>query len=309
MSVPRLEILHTPHQQGSIEIEDVGLEARIPSGSSLKSRLFAHRIAADEFHPSPPQFGSMYLSPSKPDRPSRGPLALVIDPNPVTRHLVAGYLARAKCNVYGTDDPLTAMGPNAVVFDLIVVAAEIPGKTAMTLAQTMKRHRAKSVVVLAGPEVGDGAWIIGIDAIIQVPQGIARLGEIAHDLGRRLAEQAAVHPREPIDYSALEPMRTEDPATVREAIEVFIGQTPETIAQLADAARALDRHALFAACRRLSTSSRAMGASELAQIARTAGELGRQGDLEFISGFIDEIEREYMLVFRVLVQIHATIQG
>jgi HPt (histidine-containing phosphotransfer) domain-containing protein len=103
----------------------------------------------------------------------------------------------------------------------------------------------------------------------------------------------------------LDALRDHDPVVVQETIEMFLGQTPETLARIAESHQRQDPRAVRDECRTLATSARALGANHLARLAHAAAELVHEGDLDHVPGFVTEMEREYGLVFRALMDVHA----
>lgn len=231
--------------------------------------------------------------------------AVVVDPNPITRQLVVGYLRRLHCCVR-TARP---EGLSSGSFSLAVLSADLRELDAILLAREAKRHQSDVVIVLAGPTVGSKPSA-SIDHVIQIPTDFFRLGEIVDSLKRQLNRaNVTASVLRSIDASVLEQMLRDDPSTVREVIEVFIGQIPDVLVRLTEAHTQGDMATLASECRELRTGARAVGANHLARLAHAVGDLVQNGDLDFISGFIGEMEREYRFVFRALMHVHASCQG
>lgn len=262
---------------------------------------------------APPTYDSLPVAADEsPRRPASGPRVLVVDANAITQHLVAGCLRRNGCRVQGTPDPRDATRSAGEEFDMVVLSAEIPEADPLDVARYLQEYRPEQWVIIAGAVTFDAdTRTAGIRDVIAVPAGFERLGELVDLLRGELALRESSRPSDPeaIDVAALEALRADDPEVVRETIELFVGQTPETLARIAEGHHRSDAPAVRRECRTLATSARALGANHLARLAHAAAELVQDGDLEHVPGFVAEMEREYGLVFRALMDVHAAPRG
>lgn len=258
---------------------------------------------------APPTYDSLPAAGSESARrPASGPRVLVVDANAITQHLVAGCLRRNGCRVQGTPDPRDATRSTGEEFDMVVLSAEIPDADPLDVARYLQEYRPEQWVILAGAATLDAdTRTAGVRDVIAVPGGFERLGELVDLLRGELALRESSRPSDPeaVDVAALEALRADDPEVIRETIELFVGQTPETLARIAEGHHRRDARAVRSECRTLATSARALGANHLARLAHAAAELVQDGDLEHVPGFVTEMEREYGLVFRALMNVHA----
>ncbi len=273
-----------------------------PRGGGAKPSLVSSLPAQPETsHSSQPRSSS---------RPKAGPRVLLVDGNSITQHLLAGCLRRCGCRVQSTREPAdaTRCSPNA--YDMIVVSSELSNTDPLDVAKSVHERHPGTWIVLAGtaPDAAQ-ADAAGVRASIGVPDGFERLGQVVDELASELAVRSSSPGPQAnaIDRSTLEYLRRDDPEIVREAIELFVGQAPESFARIGDAHQNADMAGIRQQCRSLSTSARAMGANHLARLAHALGELVRDGNLEHVPGFVSEMEREYGLVFRSLMEVHSSM--
>lgn len=277
-----------------------------PRGYSLGSSVPQSRFHADSVS-APPTYDSLPVSDSD-ARPAAGPRVLVVDANAITQHLVVGCLRRNGCRVHGTRDPREATRSAADDYDLVVLSTEIPDADALDVARYLQEDHPEQWVVLTGAGLLDAdTRSAGVRDVVPVPGGFERLGEIIDLLRGELAMRDSTRPTDPdaVDITVLDALRADDPVVVQETIEMFLGQTPETLARIAEGHQRHDGKAVRDECRTLATSARALGANHLARLAHAAAELVQDGDLDHVPGFITEMEREYGLVFRALMDVHA----
>lgn len=257
----------------------------------------------------PPTYDSLPVTIRDPGSlEAAGPRVLVVDPNPITQHLLVGGLRRHGCRVHGTHDPRVATRSIADTYDLVVLSSEIPDADPLDIARYLQEDHPEQWVVLAGAGTLDAAMReAGVRELVPVPGGFDRLGEIIDLLRGELAMRDAPAPvdRDSVDTTVLDALRADDPVVVQETIELFLGQTPETLARIAESHQRGDCKEVQAECRTLAASARALGANHLARLAQAAAELTQDGDLDHVPGFVAEMEREYGLVFRALMSIHA----
>ena len=237
-----------------------------------------------------------------------GPRVLLVDGNSITQHLMAGCLRRAGCRVRSTGDPRDATRSESPTFDMVVLSSELADADPLDVAQYLHECHPTVWIVLAGPAPDPTrADAAGVRASVGVPHGFERLTALVDELTSELALRNSATGREgAIDRTALEHLHRDDPHVVREAIELFLGQTPESLARIDDAHQQHDIAAIRQQCRSLSTGARALGANHLARLAHALGELVEDGDLAPVSGFVSEMEREYGLVFRALMDVHSS---
>lgn len=259
---------------------------------------------------APPSFGSLpTTSRSQPARNAAGPRVMVVDANPITQHLVVGCLRRAGCRVRGSADPRDATRSSPGSFDLVVVSTEVPDADAIDIARYLQEYHCGEWVVLTGQgSLDDRMKEVGVRDLVSVPADFERLSGLVDLLRGELTLRESSRPTttDAVDREALERLRDADPQMLQEAIELFLGQTPESLARISESHDRSDLESIRDECRSLSTSARALGASHLARLAHAAAELVREGDHGCIPGFVTEMEREYGLVFRALMDVHAT---
>jgi serine/threonine protein kinase/HPt (histidine-containing phosphotransfer) domain-containing protein len=285
--------------------------ARSPIPPALEADAPQPRQHVDSVS-DPPTYDSLPVSMADPQaRPTAGPRVLVVDANAITQHLLIGCLRRNGCRVHGTRDPRDATRSAGDDYDLVVLSAEIPDADPLDIAQYLQEYHPEQWVVLAGSGTLDAdTRAAGIREIVPVPSGFERLGEIIDLLRGELALRDSARPSDPeaVDRAALDALRDDDPIVVQETIELFLGQTPETLARIAEGHERRDPKAVRDDCRTLSTSARVLGANHLARLAHAAAELAAEGDLDHVPGFVAEMEREYGLVFRALMDVHAATE-
>lgn len=277
----------------------------------------AHRASLPPLPPPrepPPRGPSLREPPPREPRPQTSlradsrPRVLVIDANPITQHLVAGCLRRNGCRVQGTRHPRDATGAAPHDFDLVLMSTDISDADPLAVARHLQQHQPEQWVVLMGPGTLDEAMrLAGVRELLPVPGGFQRLGQLLDRLRGELALRESSRPAGPdaIDRTVLEHLHADDPNAVQETIEMFLGQTPESIARIAEGYEHRNDQLVRDECRSLSTSARALGANHLARLAHAATELVRNGDLRHVPGFVAEMEREYGLVFRTLMDVRA----
>jgi HPt (histidine-containing phosphotransfer) domain-containing protein len=222
--------------------------------------------------------------------------------------MLVGYLRRNGCRVHGTHDPREATRSAADDYDLVVLSTEIPDADPLDVVRYLQEDRPEQWVVLAGQGTLDAELrSAGVREVLPVPGGLSRLGDLVDLLRGDLALRDSTHVDDPdaVDVTVLEALRAEDPLVVQETVEIFLGQTPEALARIAEGQADGDAKTVQTECRTLATSARALGANHLARLAQAAAELARDGDLEHVPGFVHEMEREYGLVFRALMNVHA----
>lgn len=257
---------------------------------------------------APPTYDSLPATSEPFQQRSSGPRVLVVDDNAITQHLLVGCLRRNGCRVQGTRDPRDATRSSADSYDLVVLSAELTDPSPLDVARYLQEYHPEQWVVLAGTSALDtDAQSLGIREVIAVPSGFERLGELVDLLRGELALRESLRPADPeaIDMTVLDALRADDPQVIQETIELFLGQTPESLARVAESHARADAKAVQAECRTLCSSARALGANHLARLAHAAAELVGEGDLEHVPGFVTEMEREYGLVFRALMDVHA----
>ncbi len=261
---------------------------------------------------APPTYDSLPAavrrSPPEVDAPTLGPRVLVVDANPITSHLLVGCLRRNGCRVHGTHDPREATRSLPDEYDLVVLSTEIPDADAIDVARYLQEYHPEQWVVFAGDgSLDDEMRAAGVRELLPVSVGLPRLGEIIDLLRGELLLRPPVANDEPdaVDLSVFEALQADDPLVARGAIELFVGQTPECIARIAEGYEHRDDKAVRDECRVLGTSARALGANHLARLAQAAAEIVCEGELEHVPGFVAEMEREYGLVFRALMDAHA----
>ncbi len=237
-----------------------------------------------------------------------GPRVLLVDGNSITQHLMAGCLRRAGCRVRSAADPRDATRSESPAFDMVVLSSELADADPLDVAAYLHECHPNVWIVLAGPAPDPArADAVGLRASIGVPHGFERLTTLVDELATELALRNSAKGRDgAIDRTALEHLHRDDPHVVCEAIELFLGQAPESLAHIEDAQQHHDVATIRQQCRSLSTGARALGANHLARLAHALGELVQDGDLESVSGFVSEMEREYGLVFRALMEVHSS---
>jgi serine/threonine protein kinase/CheY-like chemotaxis protein len=269
----------------------------------------SHRASLDD----PPTYDSLPISVSDPgSHAPAGPRVLVVNENPVIQHLLIGYLRRHGCRVHGTQDPRIATRSMADAYDLVVLSTAIADADPLDVARYLHEDHPEQWVVLVGAGTLDAERrTAGIREVVEVPDGLPRLAEVVDLLRGELAMRDAPSPIDhgAVDTSALEALRNEDPVVVQETIELFLGQTPDSLARIAEGHERRDAKAVMDECRTLSTSARALGAHHLARLAQAVAELAREGDLDHVPGFVSEMEREYGLVFRTLMDVHTATES
>lgn len=279
-----------------------------PRGHSLGAGVPQSRSHSDSVS-APPTYDSLPVSDPEPHaHATAGPRVLVVDANAITQHLVVGCLRRNGCRVHGTRDPREATRSAADDYDLVVLSTEIPEADPLDIARYLQEDHPEQWVVLTGAGMLDAdTRAAGVRDVVPVPGGFERLGEIVDLLRGELAMRDSSQPTDPdaVDVTVLEALRADDPVVVEETIEMFLGQTPETLARIAEGHQRHDGKAVRDECRTLATSARALGANHLARLAHAAAELVQDGDLDHVPGFVTEMEREYGLVFRALMAVHA----
>ncbi|MEX1363318.1 MAG: Hpt domain-containing protein, partial [Nannocystaceae bacterium] len=259
---------------------------------------------------APPSFGSLpTTSTSQPPRTASGPRVMVVDANPITQHLVVGCLRRAGCRVRASADPREATRSSPGSVDLVVVSTEIPDADAIDIARYLQEYHPSEWVVFTGQgQLDDPMKEVGVRDLVGVPAGFERLSGLIDLLRGELTLRDSSRPTtiDAVDREALERLRDADPGILQEAIELFLGQTPESLARISESHARGDLKSVRDECRSLSTSARALGASHLARLAHAAAELVREGDHGCVPGFVTEMEREYGLVFSALMDVHST---
>ncbi|MCA9706833.1 MAG: protein kinase [Myxococcales bacterium] len=242
--------------------------------------------------------------------PRQGPRALVVDANAITQHLIVGCLRRNGCQVQSTRDPRDATRSSPEAFDLVVLSNDISVADPVDIARYLQDYHPSQWVVMTGTgQLDDAAREAGVRDLLRVPTDFERLGELVDMLRGELALRDSVRPQttsDAIDRTMLDGLYADDPTNLRETIEMFLGQVPESLVRIVEHHEVADSAAVQEECRSLSASARALGANHLARLAHAAAALVSDGDLDCIPGFATEMEREYGLVFRALMDVHAS---
>lgn len=259
----------------------------------------------------PPTYNSLpAVAPVESPASKGGPRVLVVDPNAITQHLVVGCLRRTGCEVHCSGDPREATRSASDAYDLVVLSRDIVDADVLDIARHLQEyHPGQWVVLTGGGELDAPMQEVGVREVLSIPADLGRFGGLVDHLRGELAMNESSRPATPgaIDHTVLEGLRDHDPTMVRETIEMFVGEAPECLIRIADHHESRDGKAVHDECRSLSTSARALGANHLARLAHAVAELVRDGDLECVPGFAAEMEREYSLVFRALMDVHASI--
>lgn len=267
-----------------------------------------HRLSTIDVG-APPSYNSLFetASPAEHRRPQ--PRVLVADANPITFHLLASALRRFGCRPEQTRnlDEATRAGLNA--FDLVMVSTDQAGQNAAEASKRILAEYPRLWVLSVGRgSLSDTLQEAGVRDHLRLPSQLDRLGEVIEELRDELDAARPPSGSGPptLDMTPLERLRTEDPTALREALEMFMGQVPESLARIRHSYHQGDLRASWTECDALSASALALGATQLGRLAYATAELMRQGDDQCVPGFVTEMEDEYRSVFRALMEMHSS---
>ncbi len=233
---------------------------------------------------------------------------VVIDPNPITRHLLHGFLRRQRCRVRFVNDALELNERDAGHVDLAIVSSDVGGvSTIGAVSRIVELLPDAALVVTGSQRATDDFYDLGVRSTLEIPGEFDRLEELIGSVRQEVSLRPASTPAvaSAISAEVRQHLLSEEPKVVQETIELFLGAVPELLAGVADSFGAADFRAAQQSCRSLQTNARAMGAGQLARLSHACAELLADGDTSTIPGFLVEIEREYGLVFRELMSLHS----
>lgn len=268
--------------------------------SGTFSRSYAPDVGA------PPTYNSLFESTEADRNCSVEPRVLVVDANPITYHLLASALRRFGCAPTQARAPHDALEPTTP-FDLIMLSTDQAELKAHDVARMLLAAHPNQWVILVGRgTLSEDLQRAGVRDHIKLPSQIARLGELVGLLKEELSQARATATAGPptLDPEPLDRLRQDDPDALREAIELFIGQVPESLARIRFAHQQGDLRESCRECEALSASAVALGATHLGRLAYATAELMRQGEDACVPGFVTEMEDEYRNVFRTLMHVH-----
>jgi serine/threonine protein kinase len=228
--------------------------------------------------------------------PSQSRTVALVVGNSVLRNLASQYLqtdgdlAVVTCDVRD----LTRSNPGA--YAAAVLDADLPGVDVDELLQLLADcYEDLAVVVIGSAEQAGPRWAEhGASAFVQLPEQLDELrGEVARALGRRRTTQAARPSRlsEPI----IERLYAE--GELHSALDGFIGDMPQWLADVQVALANNDLSRASSACQHLVWSADSLGLRDLSRLARAACAFMLDGDLDGATAFSTALEDEYQLVF------------
>ncbi len=219
---------------------------------------------------------------------------LVVDPDPVKRHLVSGFASRIGCEVVQTDNPRQATRGELGTFDIVLLATELGKVNALAVCKHLREHFPGQRVVLMTQRDERVVDVdeAGADILITVPGELVRFYEY-------LKLQQRADPARRPGGSTLPALSTTVVAAWRAlpfserkmTADRFLGEMPELIAGLEDGPES---------CAKIIAFSSSIGADHLGRLAKSYQMLASEGELEDARAFVPEIEREYQKVFREL---------
>ncbi len=229
----------------------------------------------------------------------------MLEPDRVRAGLLSGFLQRHDCRVRSTSlhESLASLPTRP---DVVFVSAHLPGGAAETVIHRVKLHHPGTLVVaLIATERERSAMIrTGADLALRLPGDLPHLSECLDDIRAGDAHSAA-------PSGSVSPPAASRPATRAsnsEVIELFVGEAPELLADIADAIERKHAELARAACDRLRNRALALGGTQLARLSNACAAFADDGDFHTAAGFKDELETEYGVVFQRLMTLHAQSQ-
>lgn len=258
---------------------------------------------------APPSYNSLFEA-TTPSDTAPEPRVLVADPNPLTYHLLASALRRFGCVPEQTRDTSRLADIPPASYDLIILSTDQSELRAQETARKLLASDPTPWIVFVGRgALSETLREVGVRDHIRLPSQIDRLGALIEQLRQELARAKQAHGTlgpSTLDTTPLERLRSDDPLALREAIEMFVGQVPESLARIRHMHSHGNVQESCSECDALSASALALGATQLGRLAYATAELMRQGEVQCVPGFVTEMENEYRIVFRSLMQMHTS---
>lgn len=280
----------------------------------LWSRVVAGQRAAPPLAPSelapPPSWGgAMPQAVTREEFPRHRDLrVLLVDPNPISQRLVHGYLRKLRCSVEVTSDPRRATRSAPSEFDALLLSTHLNGVAVTDVLEFLREHMPERPTLLLGHRRGEiDAEALGAHAFIDVPSALPSLEQHLDEIaGARPNHPAATSagPGGSLDETALSGLINDNPELALQTIDMFVGEIPEGLASLEECT---DLAAVRRVAQAMAISSRIVGADHLARLAWALPELVAIEGLGLVAGFHKEMEREYSVVFRQLMNVRRTL--
>ena len=268
----------------------------------------------------PPQWGEGGGAPALRTREDSGRHAqavrvLLVDPNPISQKLVQGYLRKLPCAVEVTSDPRRATRSDHGQYDVVLLSSDLHGVDVGDVVAYLHEHYPERATVVTGyRRVTSEFDPHSVRMFVELPGQLAQLEQLFHEIAGARSQQASdpspwSTPARSLDASALQALIVESPELALQTVDAFIGELPESMAQLEDCSERGDADGVRRMCHSIETSSRILGADHLARLARALRELVVAEGLEVVPGFHAEMEREYGQVFRELMTVRRGLAG
>jgi two-component system sensor histidine kinase/response regulator len=255
---------------------------------------------------------------------------LVVEDNPVNREVALHMLQRLGCEVVAATNGLEALRAlEGGSFDVVLMDCQMPEMDGFEATAQIRRReqvnqgsqRIPIVAFTAGVVAGDreNCLAAGMDDYLSKPFTQEQLERALRAwlpvrVDRTPAHKPNVRPAaipNAIDPAVLEALRKlgGGEELVERVIGVYLGDAPERVRAIRDAAQKGDTAAVGRAAHALKSASSNVGAMSLAALCRRLEAAGREDALRDIPGLVVEVEQEYAAVAAGLASWRAATQS
>jgi two-component system sensor histidine kinase/response regulator len=253
-------------------------------------------------------------SATTPDQPpkqraSRFLDVLVVEDNPVNQKFVVGLLAKWGHRAVVACDGVRGLEALAHRnFDLVLMDVQMPvmdGIEATCSIRTGERERGGHVPIIAitaHAAIQDRARCLeaGVDRYLTKPMNSELLRQAIAELFPMaawapillLVAVTAGH----VDFEQIRTFVGDDPALLADVVQIFLEDTPATVARATRAIADADSRSLEALAHRLKGSLSTMGAASTAETAKLLESMGRDGVLDGAAELCERLSREVAAV-------------
>lgn len=230
---------------------------------------------------------------------------LVVSPDPVKQYLVRDFCEPLGCDVEIMDDPRKATRGEAGDFEVVVLGMDLDGIDVNSVAKHFPEQR---IVLMTGPgETALDPAQVGADQLIHVPGELNHLASYLRSLGEHhlrtdLSMLSVPGSREVLDATVMARWADRPRIFFEDSFARFIGRIPMVLAELETLEPSKDRSLIASLCREIGELSQIFGASHLVRLARSLTMLIDGDAMPDYKSFVKEIENEYTIVFRQLLQ-------
>ena len=265
----------------------------------------------------------MSLDPDTADKP----LVLVADDDPTHQLVVQAILKKAGYRVLGASNGKTVLDLVADEQpDVVLMDCNMPGLDGYEVTQAIRKLESQGngrvvpiIAVTGNTSAGDQEKCIsaGMNDFLGKPFTRKQLNAV---LAKYLVDSETIPQSEDADaeesgtpavdasvLNGLSKLQQESGQDlVKRLVQVYLQSSRELVTRLRSAIESADAESIGTDAHALRSSSAKVGALKLADLCRTLGTAGRQGDLSAAPALQQQIQREYEQVIKALTASEST---